>query len=191
MKDVNSMKMIDKILDKDEKVFWEGKPKFWPFFIGSFFISMFGLLFLVSGSLILISGLRGGNILVILFPYFWIGLAMTFGPPLYSYLVYKNIYYAITNKRVIFQKGLIGIDFEIVDFDKITNAEVNVNILAQLFGGGSGSILISTAGTWVYGRGIPINRPYTISHIENPYEVFKFFKKISHDVKTDIEFPNK
>ncbi len=35
-----------------------------------------------------------------------------------------------------------------------------------------------------------VQKPYIISNIENPYDVFKFFKKVSHAVKTDIHFPN-
>ena len=124
-------------------------------------------------------------------PHFWVGIVLVFGIPIYQILVYKHVYYAITNKRVLFQKGLIGRDFEMVDFDQITNTEVNVGVLDKLFGGGSGSILISTAGSFTYTRRGAVQKPYTISHIDNPYEVFKFFKKVSHAVKTDIQFPNK
>jgi uncharacterized membrane protein YdbT with pleckstrin-like domain len=109
-------------------------------------------LFLIFGSIALFEGIKEGEIILILFPHFWIGLILVFGYPIYKFLVYKYTYYAITNKRVIIQKGLIGRDFEIVDFDKITNAEVNVGVLDKLFGGNSGSILISTAGTLTYVR---------------------------------------
>lgn len=127
---------------------------------------------------------------IFLLPHFWVGIVLIVGIPLYQLLVYKHVYYAITNKRVLFQKGLIGRDFEIVDFDQITNAEVNVGVFDTLFGGKTGSILISTAGSITYQRGIGSQRPYTLRNIENPYEVFKFFKKVSHAVKTDIQFPN-
>jgi hypothetical protein len=58
-----------------------------------------------------------------------------------------------------------------------------VGILDILFGKNSGSILISTAGTFTYTQRGPMQNPYTISHIQNPYKVFKFFKKVSHAVK--------
>ncbi len=67
---------------------------------------------------------------------------------------------------------------------------MTVGFLDILFGRKSGSILVSTAGTIVSTKHGPRQRPYTLSHIENPYEVFKFFKEISHAVKTDIEYPN-
>jgi len=186
-----NMRELDKVLDRDEKVFWEGKPKFWPFFLSSFAAAIFGLFFLVFGVIILLQGIASGDYFFIFLPHFWIGVLFVFGIPIYRALVYKYTYYAITNKRVIFQKGLIGRDFEMVDFDQITNAEVDVGVLDKLFGGGSGSILISTAGSFTYTRRGAIQKPYTISHIDNPYDVFKFLKKVSFAVKTDIEYPNK
>ena len=101
------------------------------------------------------------------------------------------MYYAITDKRIIIQSGIIGRDFKIVDFDQISNAEVNVGLIDKLFGDDSGSISISTAGTFTYGKHGPIHTPRGLSNISKPYSVFKFFKKVSHDVKTDINFPNK
>jgi hypothetical protein len=100
------------------------------------------------------------------------------------------MYYAITDKRVIIQSGLIGRDFEIVDFDQITNAEVNVGIFDKLFSSNSGSILLSSAGTVMQTQNGTMQKPFVISSIPNPYDVFKFFKKVSHDVKTDIQYPN-
>jgi len=185
------MRELDKVLDKNEKVFWEGKPTFWPFFLSGFAGVLFGLIFLVVGGIVAMNGIASGNYLFLLFPHFWIGLAFVVGIPLYKALVYKHTYYAITNKRVLLQKGLIGRDFEMVDFDQITNAEVNVGVFDKLFGKDSGSILLSTAGTFTYTRRGPVQKPYTLSNISNPYEVFKFFKKVSHDVKTDIQYPNK
>ena len=185
------MRELDKVLDKSEKVLWEGKPNFLPFLFSSMLLSLIGIVFMLSGLVVLVQGIMTGNLFFLLFPHFWIGVAFVFGIPIYKALVYKHTYYAITNKRVILQKGLIGRDFEIVDFDKITNAEVNVGVLDKLLSRNSGSILISTAGTFTYGRRGPISRPYTLRHIPDPYKVFKFFKKVSHDVKTDIEYPNK
>lgn len=185
------MKELDKILDQNEKVFWEGRPKFWPFFLSGFGGAIFGLFFLVIGGIFVFQGIASGNYFFILLPHFWFGVIIVFGVPIYKALVYKHTYYAVTNKRVLFQKGLIGRDFEMVDFDQITNADVRVGLLDIIFGGRSGSILISTAGSFTYGRHGRIQKPYTISHISNPYDVFKFFKKVSYAVKTDIQYPNK
>ncbi|MDO8481318.1 MAG: PH domain-containing protein, partial [Nanoarchaeota archaeon] len=191
-------KELDKVLDKNETVLWEGKPNFWPFLLGgSLLTTLFGLfwmLFLIPFLVIAAINITRGGLLgwgIFLLPHFWVGIVLVFGIPLYQILVYKHVYYAITNKRVLLQKGLIGRDFEMVDFDQITNAEVNVGLFDNLFGGNSGSILISTAGSFTSGRYGPVQRPYTLRNIDKPYDVFKLFKQVSHAVKTDIQYPNK
>ncbi len=181
---------FDKILNTNEKVLWEGKPKFLPYFIGAIPIVIIGLIFLYVGgpSNTGIHSTSAGGITI---PNILIGLFLAIAYPLYRFLSYKYVYYVITDKRVIFQSGLIGRDFKMVDYNQISNAEVNIGIIDKLFGNGSGSILISTAGTFVQGRYGPVSRPYSMMNIPNPYEVFKFFKEVSFDVKTDMDYPNK
>ena len=145
------MRELDKILD-NEKVLWEGRPQFWPFiisnslivifiwffififlgpFLGFFFSLFFLLLMNVLGNIL-------GAIISVL-----ISLLLFFVPPfIYQVFAFKRTHYAITDKRVIIQKGIIGRDFEIIDHDQITNAEVNVGIADKLFGKNSGSIFI-------------------------------------------------
>lgn len=194
------MKELEKVLNQDEKIFWEGAPSFWPFiFGGSIVTTCFGLMWMAF--LIPFIGMSmfdvffGSHIFgfaIFLMPHFWIGLALVFGIPIYQYLVFKYTYYAITDKRVIIQTGLIGRDFEIIDFDQVTNAEVNVGIFDKMFGGGNtGSILLSTAGSIAYTKQGAVQKPSTLRSILNPYDVFKFIKKVSYDVKTDIQYPNK
>lgn len=183
------MEEISQILDKNERVLWHGRPNFWPFVFGSMLISLFGLFFLLASLLAIIFG--GLGPWGLLLPHFWVGVALTFGGPIYSKLVYKYTHYAITNKRVIIKSGVIGRDFKTVDYDKITNVEVNVSVWDKLLAQSSGTICIFTAGTISYGRRGPYQTPYRLSNVKNPYQVFKFFKKVSHDVKTDIHYPNK
>lgn len=190
------MRELDKVLDQNEKVFWEGAPSFWPFFLGrSLPITIFGIFWMVIMVFFIFTSLTAPGpfkYLVFVIPHFWIGLLMVFGPTIYNAFVFKHTYYAITDKRIIIQKGWVGRDFEMIDFDQITNAEVNVGVFDKLFGGGNtGSILISSAGSFTHTRHGVVQKPYTISNVTNPYDVFKFFKKITHDVKTDIQYPNK
>ena len=193
------MREIDKVIDKAERILWEGQPKFWPFFLGrSIGATVFGGIWLLI--LILFFGLAvaSGASLKILFltPHFWVGIFIVFSTPTYTLLVYKHTYYAITDKRIIMQKGVIGRDFEIIDFDQLSNAEVNVGLFDKLFGKNSGSILLTTPGTITYTstysqRGTMAQRPHVLSNIHDPYNVFKLFKKVSFDVKADIQYPNK
>jgi uncharacterized membrane protein YdbT with pleckstrin-like domain len=192
------MREINKVINEDEVVLWEGTPSFWPFILGgSIVVTIFGLFWMLC--LIPFIGVAiydvfyGSHIFgygIFLLPHFWIGIGMVFGIPLYQLLVFKHTYYSITDKRVILQSGWIGRDFKIIDFDQIANAEVKIGVLDKLFGGNTGSIYVSTAGSSTNNNN-GFLKPNTIRNVPNPYEVFKALKKISLDVKTDIEYPNK
>ena len=165
------MNELDKVLDKDEKVLWGGKPKFGPFFLSGILalalMGLFVLLFSLGG---FIEVIESGHFRFLFFlPQFWIMIAGIFVFPIYVLLAYRHAYFAITNKRIISQSGVVGRDFEIVDFRNITNAEVRVGIINKMFGNTSGSIFFFTAS----------DKYYSFDHLENPYEVFKFFKKVA------------
>ena len=190
------MREIDKILNANEKVLWEGSPKFWPYFFdGLFSLAFFMVMIWIGGvmSIILTSknvDFSWGLILWMIFMAL-VGSWMMIGIPIYNLLAYRHVWYVITSKRVIIQRGLIGRDFEIMDFDQITNAEVAVSLWDRLVGKNSGSISITSAGSLTDStRRRTIAKPNNIGNIESPYEVFKFFKQVSYDVKTDIEYPN-
>lgn len=185
------MRELQKVLDENEKILWEGRPQFLPFvFQGWILISIVGILWTLGVLSIAVAQPKLGN-LIFITPHFWIGIVMIFGYPLQKLLVYERMYYTITDKRVIIQKGIIGRDFRSIDFDKITDAEVNVGFMDKLFSKSSGSILIFTPSSVVRTRNGITAIPNRLSNIRNPYEVFKLFKKTSHDVKTDISYPNK
>lgn len=188
------MKELDKILEADERVFWEGGPKFWPYFLtGITRTSLFGLVWMAFLTpFIIVSSSETKGLDIFLTPFLLVGLWVLIGIPIYKVLLYKRLHYAITEKRVIIQKGVIGRDFEYIDFDQVTNAEVTVGFWDKVLKQNTGSIIISSAGSFTYPRQEhPVSRPYTISNIDNPYDVFKFFKQVSYDIKTDIQYPNK
>ena len=171
------MNEINSILNKNEKPIWEGKPKFTPYFLnGAIQMVVVTVVFYV----LLLS------LLYIMFPYSLEFLYFYVLPtsPLFLILLlilkiqdYRKRYYMITNRRIIVQSGIVGRDFKIVDYDKFSNALVNVGFFDKIFGTGTIDIIGN------------INLRF--SNITNPYDVFKHFKKISFDVKTDIYFPNK
>jgi len=185
------MNEIGKILNHNEHILWEGKPLFWPFVLRSVFYSLFGLIYSAIGIFVTWNALQHGAWFTLFFPHLWIGLLMVVGFPLYQVLVFEKTHYAITNKRVIIQRGVIGRDFKIIDFDKITQADVNVGILDIMFGKRSGTIDIMTANQIIYRRDWILVNPRSLCNIPDPYNVFKFFKKVALDIKTDIQYPNK
>ena len=193
------MQEFKQIFDKNEQIFWQSGPKFMPFFIAKIFEFLFGL-----GTAILIFVIFWGFFEIAEFLEVKIGfglyiiigfcvlIALRFLIPfLITLLNFKYIRYAITDKRVVLQRGIIGRGFDAIDFDKITNIQVNVGLADIITGGNSGSIMISTAGNFSFDKYKTFtSKPFIISHIPDPYEVFKKLKQISYDIKTDIEYPN-
>lgn len=48
--------------------------------------------------------------------------------PLYDYIAWKNIWYVLTNKRIIVRKGVIGIDYDMLELENIQQVNVNVRV---------------------------------------------------------------
>lgn len=186
---------IQKVLNSDEKVLWQGKPDGFVYMVGS----IFGMLVAVA-IVIAIALIAGPDLMDTGFgPLIIVGIAvLVLGAPVYRVLLYKYIIYLITDKRIILQSGLIGRDFEFVDYDKIESSGVDVGIMDKVLMRNTGSISIyanrlktvtyhsKNGGTSTGTQ----NVPFVLSHVADPYTVFSFLKKTSFDVKADINYPN-
>ncbi len=172
---------FDKILNKGEKILWEGRPVFQPYFVGSIGLMIFGGVFFLAGLVFFIMAIVTKQYLLLLFPHVWVGLGIVVGVPLYRYFSYKHIAYAITNKRVLIQKGVIGRDFDFVDYDQIRNVSVDVGFFDKILGKESGTLEIHTGAA----------STYLLEHIADPYQITRFFSRVEYNVKTDMEYPNK
>ncbi len=166
---------------------------------------IFGSIWLAIWLVLLLGVIQSGEVpttFYLLFsPFVLAGLAILAGSlfyVLYVSLVYKHIWYVTTNKRAIFQRGLIGRDFDFADYDKIESGTVEVGVIDKLFGKDSGSIavyanrLVAVTSTDSHGNAGSgaRNVPFVFSYITDPYNTFELFKKISFDVKSDIHYPN-
>ncbi len=137
------MREIDKVLDASEKILWEGKPQFLPFILGTFVrILSLGLVAGLFGYYFAKFGADAATIRIgkVIIEAVLVAVVLLVG---YGTVGYFFIWYAITNKRVIFQSGIIGRDFGIVDYDKINDMAVMVGIIDKVFGKNSGNISIS------------------------------------------------
>lgn len=185
---------FESVKDDDETIIWQGKPKLVPFLVQGVPFLIFGLIwgafdyffFLQSsmfGGFGFMSGFLSIFILFHMFPFYAGILNM-----LRLVLVYKNTRYAATNKRLMFRTGFFGIDFKIIDYDKIQNIEVNVNPLENLYQVGTIKVF---AGEFVR-SGNNGTRPLSneFKAIDDPYGTFKIIKKVSVDIKTDWNYPN-
>ncbi len=105
---------------------------------------------------------------------------------LWPYFAGRVKEYAITQKRVLIKSGLIGTDFKSVYFDQIKNVIVDVGLIGKIFG--VGSIKIDVGKTETYSTGgsggkfgssgnVRTRTMYdTLSNIDNPYKVYKYFQ---------------
>ena len=100
------MNEIELVKEQGEEILWDGRPKFWPFAIVRF------LIFLVILSILVFYVFIRLRSFPVLLPYFFLILAIA--API-SFLIvrlaWRVTHYAITDKRIIFQSGIIGRDF--------------------------------------------------------------------------------
>ena len=178
------MSTIKQVLGENEKILWEGKPQFLPF-IG------FAVPFLVTGLLFFLGtlavGIGNDNPSAITMGVLFL-LVVGVLPFVYNLLVFPHTHYVITDKRTIIQRGVIGRDFVTIEHDQVTSAKVNVGLMDKMFGKNSGSLMIIHAGGATTKNDAAV--PDSLRSITDPYKVYQAFNKISHDVRSDIQFPN-
>ena len=178
-------KEIETILQKNEKVIWEGKQDLNSTIILSLFTSLiiFAVAFffvypmMSSATVCTVNGVVKpcGNTVL------WIFLALVFfalTSPLFAYLYWRVTKYLITNKRLVIKSGLIGADIRTIEYDHIRSAFVNVGIIGKLFG--TGSILMDT-GRITQGENSTRIDYDRFKNIKDPYEIYKLFQdRLSH-----------
>ncbi len=186
--DTNIPPQFEAVRDKDERILWVGKPAFIPFIMSGIPFLIFGLLW---GAFDYFGFIRNMNLngegTWFMVPFFAIHLFPFYASILNMillFLVHGNTFYAYTNKRLMMRSGFWGTDFKAIDYDKISDIEVNVNPVENLFGVGTVQAFsgrTSNKGASIYDKFIAI---------PEPYEVFKRIKEVSVDIKTDWNYPN-
>lgn len=114
----------------------------------------------------------------------WIAI----GGVIYRLINWKHINYVITEKRVYIETGIIGRDVKTVAFTDIHEPEVHVGLIEKLRNCGSINL------TPYSGYRNSDNRNYVtrgrMSHISEPYVVYKLIKQMTLDISSDMEYPN-
>ena len=155
------MNEIPNILEPKEKVEWDGKPNIIPYFISSIL-----LIIIFNGVVIYWSR---GNVKGTILSLVVIGFSALF--ILLTYLGYRVTHYAITNKRVIIQTGIIGRDFKSIDYDKMQSVTVKVGLLGVIFK--VGDVLFFTGETYMTKRGKLAADYDTFRYVNAPYDILK------------------
>lgn len=192
--DIASAQLFEEVRDPNETVLWAGRPAFAPFVASGIPFLMIGTLWFCIDffgfirPMLMGKGHASSGFAGFMVPFFMLHLFPFWGSVLNMVrlvLVHKNTAYAITTRRVMFRGGLWGVSFESIDFDQISDLQVNVGPLER--SRGVGTISISAAGQ--SGNRSSLGKNFIA--VPEPYEVFKEIKKVSLDVKTDFEYPNK
>lgn len=187
--DKNLLPEFDSIKDNNEEILWTGKPKFIPYIFSGLGIAVFTLAFGIVWMLSAINfksddGSSAG-------PFFWLFGLLPLLQGLYMFLnrlfSFSNTAYGYSNRRVMMRTGFIGTDFKTIDYDKISDIEVTVNVIERMYN--VGSIRFFSGRTETDDNNT--TKLYDVWYaIENPYEIFKLVKQTSVDIKTDFNYPN-
>ncbi|MDR3196901.1 MAG: PH domain-containing protein [Planctomycetaceae bacterium] len=151
------------ILDRNETIFWTGIPNFWTWMFTAVPVLVIGLFWGVIdigfSTVWLYKAPAEMNYFFI--PFMCVHSFPCWGSILYvfyRYLSHKNVAYAFTNKRVMIRSGLFGIDYQIIDYDKIQDIQVNVNPIEKICN--VGSILLNTGNTGNNSNGYVIKKGF-------------------------------
>ncbi|RYF09407.1 MAG: hypothetical protein EOO42_23935, partial [Flavobacteriales bacterium] len=126
---------FESIKDDQEEILWTGKPKFIPYI----FTGALAGLSILAFALIWFSIARntGANNDSGPSSYFWLfGLIplvvgiISFVNRIFSF---PNTAYAYSDKRIMMRTGFIGTDFKTIDYDKISDIEVTVDIIERMY----------------------------------------------------------
>lgn len=118
------------LIDSDETIEKIEKPNACRFFVLQFLISFFAMLIISVCGMIEIVEYYGFKVI-------WAPCAISafciLVYMLFALGYYKNIYYCITNKRVIIRSGIVGADYKAVNFKEVSKISVKKIWYDKLF----------------------------------------------------------
>ena len=182
------------ILMDGENVLWDGKPNkksfVWQKIMNGAMVALIwgGFDFFML-SFILKMGEIDKGVMIFLIAFFGIHLI-----PVWMWLanvvtankIWKNMYYIVTDRRIIFQFGLIAEEYNSLYYKDITNVSLKIGVFDKIFN--TGDIILANANA--NANNTTISRNSSIIDIENPREIYKKIQKIALDIQTDIHYPN-
>ncbi len=171
------------ILDDDEVVIKQFKPNKFRFHFAVFAIyflivvvfSAFGILPFVFDEPLHSSELT--ILIIIVSAAVVISLLLVI---LFSNLTYRKKYFAYTNKRILIQSGVIGIDYKGLDHKMIGALEVRVDVVDKIINKNTGTIKFGSMASPLKGQEQAM---FVFSGIEDPYVVYREIKKHIDTVK--------
>lgn len=181
-------------LDSNEQLLWSGKPKFLRYLLdGVYIIPAFVLVLMLIMFLPGLISIISTNLISILISLAIIlpGLLIPIIILLIHSIEYRNVRYYITDRRVIFERGLWGKSMKFVNHKDIKDISTTITILDKILDGNTGNIDIFTGqNNYSSNSGGYYPKFDTFIGINNPNEVLSLLKTSGFDSSTDVMFPN-
>jgi len=158
---------LRQMLEPGERILWYGKPARVPYTVRHLAILPFVLFMMILPAPFILASDALKHLPVIAFFALWYGSLglIGFGPVIYALLAWKNVYYVVTNRRVIERRGVVGIDYSALDLDLIQHVDVDVGFWDKKYG--TGTITVSAVGL----------KPIVLLSVERPREVYAIIRR--------------
>ncbi len=128
---------IKEMLEPGERILWSDKPSRIPFILKNSGFSILGIPLLAFPLIALkpILPKAASEPLILLFLTFWYAILglIFFGAPIYALLTWKNVFYVLTDRRILVRKGLIGIDYDVLRLDTIQQVNIDVGLWDRIY----------------------------------------------------------
>ena len=162
-------------VEEGEKVLWTGRPKFWPFILKKLPTAAVLVAF-AALPLLMVSAAPPAMFevpFVLLFFALWYGLlAIPFlGVTVYPLLLWRNVRYAVTTKKIIARRGVVGIDYDVLNLDLVQQVNINVSVIDKLCG--SGTVVVQAVGV----------SPLALESVESPLAVREVISRAAEEAK--------
>ncbi len=125
------------IKDENEKIIWVSRPKFSPFLLKSIPVIVFGLIWAIASNMFFFQKIYGSSYVHLVWFIYMGPTWLSIVHPLKQTLVYQNIFYACTNKRILIRGGFWGISYESIDLRNIIDIQVNIDFIESKFNVGT------------------------------------------------------
>lgn len=98
----------------------------------------------------------------------------------YLIFFYRNLYYCVTNERIIIRRGVFGTDYKTLDMQMIGATNVHVSILDKIVRRNTGSIVFGSNSAPLVGQG----SVFIFKDIVDPYNESKEIKSAIDNFRT-------
>jgi len=167
--------LVELILE-GERIVWVGRSAFKPFILKNLAGLIIPVVFLLI-PIPLIGVLYGPpyvNLFILLFLLLWycaVGFSL-FNFSVYPILLWRNLYYVLTDRRIIVRKGVIGIDYDILDLEYVQQVNLERGIWDRVYG--TGTIVVQAIGV----------KPIEMHSIPDPFRSIDVLKKTVESVRS-------